>query len=69
MRKRDVRITFRLGGREPTTIPVAHGPREGEDLGAFITRIAKHAGVAWDAATVTLPGGERQEVRRDTRDR
>jgi len=59
-------ITFRLGQAVKTRIPVARGPPEGEDLSSFVTRIARHAGIAWDEATVKLPDGTRKEVRYDT---
>lgn len=62
--KAGVRITFRSGGAEPMKVPVAHGPVDGEDLKSFVERIARHAGIAWDEATVQFCDGTRQEVSR-----
>lgn len=59
-------ITFRLGKATRTKVPVARGPREGEDLASFVRRIARHAGIAWEEATVRSSDGTRREVRRDT---
>lgn len=65
MGKRGYEITYRLGRGESIRIPVPRGPSDKEDLAAFVTRIARHAGIAWDAATVKLPDGARKEVRPD----
>ena len=58
-------ITFRLGQAAKTKIPVARGPPKGEDLASFVSRIARHAGIAWDEATVRFADGARKEVRRN----
>lgn len=60
-----VRIVFRLGRGGPTTVPVAHGPTDSEDLAAFVSRIGRHAGITWDRATVRLADGSLREVATD----
>ena len=66
MRKRGYEISYRLGRGKSVRIPVPRAPSADEDLASFVTRIARHAGIAWDEATVKLPDGTRKEVRRDT---
>lgn len=65
MQKRGIEITYRLGRGESVKVPVRRAPSEKEDLAAFVTRIARHAGITWDTATVKFPDGVRKEVRPD----
>lgn len=63
---RGIVIRFQFGATRGPTIPIARPPPEGEDVGSFVARIARHGGVTWDFAVVIFPDGSRKQVRRDS---